>query len=163
MLCSACGRNPAKTYLKRTGDKELKLELCPACYQALYPERQSDDFFTSFLGNVGSGKKECSACGSTLEDYRRTGLLGCAYCYTAFRDEILPTISFIQGKVRHEGKEPSAGAAEKYDMVREIAYQQENLREKIRLAKEAGDEDEVRRLKQQLAKLNQKLSGGEGV
>ncbi|MDE6677286.1 MAG: hypothetical protein K2K12_06225, partial [Clostridia bacterium] len=62
-LCTNCGRNPAKEYVRKSEGKELKLFLCPSCYEALYPDAGEDDFFTSFLGNVGA-KKSCPACGT---------------------------------------------------------------------------------------------------
>lgn len=48
--------------------------------------------------------KVCSVCGTTIEDFRRTGLLGCTNCYRVFREEILPAVRNMQGALQHEGK-----------------------------------------------------------
>lgn len=160
MLCNGCGKNPAQLYLKRTGDKEIRLHLCPECYQRLYGDKTADDFFTSFLNSAGGRQKACPACGSTLEDFRRTGLLGCATCYSAFREELMPTVRHIQGRVTHEGRAPSADAYEDYDVVRGLVHEQQRLEERIEEAKRAGNRAETAQLREQLRAINRKLYRG---
>ena len=41
-------------------------------------------------------EKTCPRCGMKLGEFRKTGLLGCAGCYCAFREEILPTVRRVQ-------------------------------------------------------------------
>lgn len=160
MLCTNCGKSPAKTYIKKTEGRETKLFLCPACYAKLYTERQ-DDFFTSFMGNVGREQKSCPACGTTLEDFKNTGLLGCAHCYTAFREELTPTVRYVhQGGVRHEGKSPSADAEENYDIVRELVREQEEIKEQYDLAVREQDFARAETLKARLIEINRKLHRG---
>lgn len=109
MKCKCCGKT-AKTYtVERSGNK-ITVELCESCYNRLYGN-----------GAVGEGKrtvrKECPACGTTYEDFRRTWLLGCAECYNAFRGELTPMLGYIQRGAYHKGKVP-AGAGEAYDDLR---------------------------------------------
>ena len=114
MLCENCGKNPAQKFIRKTGGREIVVELCPACYRTLYPEKEND-FFPAFLGSGVSAEKACPACGTTMAEFRRTGLLGCAYCYSAFREELLETVRNMhnmQGEVRHTGKRPEASAEE---------------------------------------------------
>lgn len=160
MLCTNCGKNPAREYARKAGGKELKLLLCPACYESLYPASGEDDFFTSFLGNTGA-KKSCPACGTTLDSFRATGLLGCAYCYTAFREELTPTVKYIQGKIRHEGKAPDADAEEKYDLVRELVREQEEVKSNLERALQEQDYGTAELYKVRLKEINHKLYGGE--
>ena len=61
MKCTQCGR-PASKYQIAAGGKTREAVLCPACYAAL---------------TAREGRR-CPACGMTLEEYRRTGLVGCA-------------------------------------------------------------------------------------
>lgn len=159
MLCSNCGRNSAKEYVRKADGRDLRLTLCPSCYDALYPSGE-DDFFTSFLGNTGA-KKSCSACGTTLDNFRATGLLGCAYCYTAFREELTPTVKYIQGKIRHEGKSPDSAAVEKYDMVRELVREQEEVKSNLERAIQEQDYGTAELYKVRLKEINHKLYGGE--
>lgn len=139
------------------------MNLCAACYEKLYPEREEEgDFFASFVGGEEKGGNRCPACGTTLEDFRHTGLLGCAYCYTAFRAELLPAVHYAQGKLQHEGKAPSGRADEQYDLIRELVHEQERLKTCIRAAEAEGDDFVVRKLKGRLAEINRRLYGGEG-
>lgn len=155
-LCTNCGKNPAGEYVKKSEGREYKLFLCSSCYASLYPDTGEDDFFTSFLGNVGA-KKSCPACGTTLDDFRGTGLLGCAYCYTAFREELTPTVKYIHGSIRHEGKCPDTGAAEKYELVRE----QEDAKKNLERALAEENYAAADRYRNELREINRKLNGGD--
>lgn len=159
-LCTNCGKHAAKEYVRKTEGKEKKLFLCSACYEALYADSGEDDFFTSFLGNTGA-KKSCSACGTTLDGFRSAGLLGCAYCYTAFREELKPTVKYIQGKLCHEGKTPDWGAEERYDTVRALVREQEETKENLERAMQERDYNSAARYREQLIEINRKLYGGE--
>ena len=159
-LCTNCGRNPAKEYVRKSEGKELKLFLCPSCYEALYPDAGEDDFFTSFLGNVGA-KKSCPACGTTLDEFRSSGLLGCAYCYTAFREELTPTVKYIHGNIQHLGKFPDTDAEETYDAVRALVREQEEAKEKLERALAEEDYAAADRYRLELKEISRKLYGGE--
>lgn len=162
MFCVCCGRNAAEMYKRNVEGKEVPLQLCASCYQKLYPEREEEgDFFASFVGGTGEGTRSCPDCGTTLEDFRHTGLLGCAFCYTAFREELLPTVRYAQGKLQHAGKAPSGEAEEKYDLVRELVHEQERLKAQIGAATASGDETKVRELQSRLSEVNRRLYGGE--
>ena len=153
MTCVNCGNNSAQLYERMVGGKESTLCLCPACYRKLYPEGDAIDLFTQFLGNTGGRRsKACPSCGTTLGDFRKTGLVGCAECYDAFRDDFLPSIRYIQRDVVHRGKQPNEFAGTKYDMVRELV--QEQARVRLELDKAMLDED-FRRAKELKARLRQ--------
>ncbi len=160
MLCENCGKNPAQKFIRKTGGREIVVELCPACYRTLYPEKEND-FFPALLGSGVSAEKACPACGTTMAEFRRTGLLGCAYCYSAFREELLETVRNMhnmQGEVRHTGKRPEASAEEKYDQARDYAARREALIEQLEEAMRTGDYAAARTLQKQLRTLNQDLS-----
>ena len=96
-----------------------------------------------------------------MAEFRRTGLLGCAYCYSAFREELLETVRNMhnmQGEVRHTGKRPEASAEEKYDQARDYAARREALIEQLEEAMRTGDYAAARTLQKQLRTLNQDLS-----
>ena len=63
-----------------------------------------NDAVCSWLFGNPAPKKVCPVCGTTYSDYEKTGLLGCASCYDVFKEELLPAIRAIQGKVQHVGK-----------------------------------------------------------
>jgi protein arginine kinase activator len=51
--------------------------------------------------------KSCTGCGLTFAQFRQTGRVGCAMCYTAFEAELSPLIERAQnGGTHHGGKTP---------------------------------------------------------
>ena len=91
----------------------------------------------------------CPRCGTTIEEFRRTGLLGCAECYSVFREEILSTVLRVQGKTRHEGDIPAV-KEEKYSFMLE----QQHLKEEIERAMRERRYAEAEELKQRLKESN---------
>lgn len=160
MRCSICGNDLAKTYIRKTDGRDVELTLCPACYELHYPA-EGGDFFASFVGHTRGRSRACPSCGMTLEEFRVTGLLGCADCYQAFREDLLPTIRSIQGKTCHAGKAPSGEAEEKYDLVIELVKRQEELRLRVKEAEHVGDEAAANRWRAELDEVNRRLYGGE--
>ncbi len=159
MICANCGEDSAQLFKRTVDGKELSLVLCPVCYKKLYPEGDAADMFTHFLGNTGARRsKACPSCGTTLGEYRKTGLLGCADCYTAFREELLSSIRFIQRDVVHRGKQPDDLAGSKYDEARELILEQESVRAEIDRALLSGDYKKAEALRLRLKEIDDKLS-----
>lgn len=49
----------------------------------------------------------CGSCGLTYDQFRKTGLLGCPECYTAFEAALMPLLERAhEGAERHLGKVP---------------------------------------------------------
>jgi len=42
-------------------------------------------------------QRACAACGTTLEHFARTGLLGCARCYVVFAREVEAAVEAVHG------------------------------------------------------------------
>ncbi len=162
MRCSVCGSDRAKIFTRQAEGKELRLTLCPDCYARLYPTEESDDFLTSFVGHTErKTRKECPSCGTTLDDFSRTGLLGCAHCYETFREELMPTVRYLQGKTVHVGKTPGGAAEADYDALSALVREQEYLRDAIREAEKEGESGRAAELRAALDAVNRKLYKGE--
>lgn len=89
----------------------------------------------------------CPVCGTTIDDFRRTGLLGCAECYRVFRDEVLVAVRRVQGEGCHRGKVP-ATKAEKYALMRRQQKLKEMLEEAMRQGRYAEAEEYKRDLRE---------------
>ena len=90
----------------------------------------------------------------TLESFRKTGLLGCKDCYTAFRAEINNSIRYCQWDSLHRGKKTGVVSEEIYDLVRE----QEYTRAQIDKAFSAGEYKLAEELTRRLQEIHEKLS-----
>ena len=108
MLCTNCKKREA-THTVCENDGE-ELHLCDGCFERLGGAAaylgDGPDFFVNFLPPEKDVALKCPVCGTTLSDYTRTGLVGCAACYDTFRDELMPVIRRIHGRTQHEGKRP---------------------------------------------------------
>lgn len=140
MVCTQCGR-PASRYHIAAGGKEYDAVLCPECYAALTAARAE--------------ARSCPSCGMAFEDYRRTGLVGCAECYRFFRRELTPAVKGIQGGTAHTGKTPGADAGENYELFLERARLRGRLEEALR----RGDDREAERLGEAIRSLNKAIRG----
>ncbi len=147
MICSNCGKENATEYERTEGGKTTTVRLCAACYDLLFGK---------------SKERACPVCGATFSDYKRTGLVGCAECYAAFREELLPVIRRVQqGNDRHDGKAPSGLADAKYDRVRYLVDQQATLREMLAEAQRNGESRRAEKLREELSRINKELYGGD--
>ena len=119
MLCQHCKKNEATTHVKTMiNGKYAEYRLCSECahelgYDSMFPDFTTDfggllsSFFSNALPAI-SGAAHCKSCGSTLNDIKRTGKVGCADCYDTFFSELMPTIRSIHGDTDHKGKRPGA-------------------------------------------------------
>ncbi|MBQ9679080.1 MAG: UvrB/UvrC motif-containing protein [Ruminococcus sp.] len=117
MLCQHCKKHEATTHVKTMiNGKVTEYRLCPECAHELGYDNMFSDFSADFGGLLSSffsnalpaisGAAHCEGCGSTLNDIKRTGKVGCADCYDTFFSELLPTIRSIHGNTEHKGKQP---------------------------------------------------------
>ena len=156
MLCTNCKSKTAKIYTVNVGGREKQLTLCPACYEKLYGD-SVNDLFPSLLRAAEGRDRTCPNCGTTVARYRKTGLVGCGKCYTAFREALLPVIERVQGKTLHVGKMQSDEAASKFSQMRVI----EELRVALETAMKRGNYAAVEEYRAQLKEANDALYKGE--
>ena len=119
MKCQKCGLKPADTHVKRVINGEFEeYNLCSDCAKELGYTNMFDDFanelatgFNSMLGSFFSNAlparsqaTRCEICGTSYADIVRTGMMGCANCYTIFADQLMPTIRRVHGNTTHCGK-----------------------------------------------------------
>lgn len=95
---------------------------------------------------------KCPVCGTTSEDFQRTGLLGCARCYIVFREEIGEMVRRTQKGVLHMGKIPSV-EEENYSFI----IEQQLLKENLERALAEGRYAEAEQLKERLRESNRTL------
>ncbi len=72
--------------------------------------------------------KACKKCNFRLNEFYRTGMLGCPECYRAFEPEIKAALIKIQGAVSHVGKTPRFNGVDKQLLIeyRRLLAEKEN-------------------------------------
>ncbi|MBQ3046485.1 MAG: hypothetical protein IJD54_00405 [Clostridia bacterium] len=96
--------------------------------------------------------KSCPFCGTRLDEFYATSMLGCPNCYKAFEMEIKLALKKIQGRDFHVGKTPSGVAIDK-----ELLNEYKKLLSDKELAVINGDFAKVNSLSAEIFKLKKEL------
>ena len=128
MLCEKCKKNEAKVNLITVvNGQKHEIWLCENCvkdisnipfFSSISPDGAVpfQGMLTEILSNVGNkanidnsqvNEIVCPNCGLTYDDFKKSGKLGCADCYVAFKIVLQPRIKSLQAGVKHIGKIPS--------------------------------------------------------
>jgi len=161
MKCEKCKKNEAEIHFTQVKEGEVvSLNLCRECAEqhglkgvkldsdeqpAFAPEQKSQVLkdLAEPGGETASGS--CPFCGSTLDDIKKTGRLGCGRCYFVFENQVDVLLRRIQGSSFHVGKRPGRAESQAINdqlKVRELkkrlsdAVKLENYEEAARLRDE---------------------------
>ncbi len=170
MLCQKCLKNEATVKVVQiVNGKKKELSLCQSCaiemgFEKAAKELQLPQLFGSLVLDIlkketdtappvskrQTGSLKCPYCGTTWEDFKRTGLLGCDKCYDAFHDEIKKVLKQIHGNARHIGSRPSSV---KTPVVQNLA----KLRQELKKAVENEEYEKAARLRDQIRELQNQV------
>ena len=189
MKCEQCHENDATVFIQSIANGVKKEQrLCSSC--ACDAIHEGDDSLVNplfaqsmpagvfhVLGGIPSfgaapshsaPVQTCPSCGTTYEDFRKTGLIGCAGCYDAFADHLEQIFARVQASGRHTGRKcvknadmadavDSSVAADAADAVAcpvppengppSVEQQMEALRCQLRQAVAAEDYEEAVKLR----------------
>lgn len=110
-----------------------------------------DSFFGSLFDIVDNkSSNKCPKCNTTLEHYKKTGLLGCSYCYTYFEDYLAQGIRRVQGGMKHVGKIPKSAEVEILNKrkIDDLRIKLKELVEKEEFEEAAKVRDEIKVVKE---------------
>lgn len=174
MLCQKCGKNNATVHvIKIINGNKSEVYLCEGCarekselelpLEGKFPWQQ---FFSGLMGFAPGGSAEgilpagqvrlqCSGCGLTYAQFGQIGRFGCDLCYESFGEKLLPLFRRLHGNQKHMGKIPARAGAD-LKLKKKI----EQLREKMQKKVMEEAFEEAARLRDEIRKLEQSLSGG---
>lgn len=166
MMCDDCGVRPANFLLKAVTDGGVhEKNLCPVCmakYQHRIPGLDFSNLAGILSGILEKHKQtdkpeeefdpefdglECAECGTSYAEFRKSGRMGCAACYKAFREPLDSLLMKVHGNLQHAGRMPGGLKNDasirftieklKQELVKAIAaeeYEQAaQIRDKVRL------------------------------
>lgn len=171
MLCQNCKQKPAQVHFtKVVNDEKMEIHLCEECAREHTPAGfdnpfSINNFFAGLLDiPVGYSIKgtqikqkaeyKCSACGLSFEEFKHSGKLGCAQCYTVFSDNITPILKRIHGNVYNSGKVPKRNGVT-IKLKKEI----ELLREQLNTAVKQEEYEKAAQLRDKIKELEKSNSG----
>lgn len=166
MVCDNCHEHEAEIHLTQIVNNEMTtLHLCARCaaekgVQAATPAQLP---LTGFLAQMGKGLGgdveagaggPCSFCGTTVEDFRRTGRLGCPHCYSVYEPQLRGILRRIHGSTQHVGKVYLPPEAEEADRTARLT----GLRRKLQRAIEAEDFERAAQIRDQIRALEASIN-----
>ena len=114
MRCLYCNQNEAtKTYQQTKNGKAPVQYYCMECYHRL--------FLSGNEAESESALSACPYCGTSLDEFQATKLVGCAYCYKTMWSGLIPAVIKMQGDSTHRGKMPPL-SAEDEDFLEQGAF-----------------------------------------
>ena len=160
MLCDQCGENESIVHLTRIKDNKIVTShLCESCAlaQGIEPGvAMSDAPLTDFLAQTGKALAEssatvgpCAFCGMRLENFKKTGRLGCSHCYVTFEPHLRNLLKRLHGKEQHVGKVYLPSDPSEAERRERLA----GLRRKLDRAVEAEDFEQAARIRDQIRTL----------
>ena len=165
-MCDECGIRPATIRITTivNGEKRDR-NLCSECMAG--SQRFKKDFsnlaghLNGLLDALKSGASkseepipeiECSRCGTTYEQYRKSGMVGCAQCYSDFREPLQAMMSRVHGHTQHVGRAPG-GADPQLSMKLKL----DKLRQELKQAIEQEEYETAAGLRDQIRALNAQI------
>ncbi|MDH3289888.1 MAG: UvrB/UvrC motif-containing protein [Gemmatimonadota bacterium] len=148
MQCDNCHERPAAIHLTQIVDNSVTTaHLCEECASEKGINTSASVAklpLAGFLGGTGTGVAAalpagadagaCDSCGSTLQDFRDTGRLGCAHCYAQFEPQLRELLRRIHGSFHHVGKLYLHGETTAADEVPKLLVE---LRDRLKRSIEA--------------------------
>ena len=112
MLCDVCGERDAVVQVTQVGEHGKTLvQMCERCAADRNIETTvslSKNPLGEFLLDLqketsptSADTARCNFCNATLRDFRATGRLGCARCYTAFEPSLRDLLRRVHGSSKH--------------------------------------------------------------
>jgi len=106
MNCFRCNKEGAIPYKYKVEGRVETVYLCGDCYAELSrggqvrsqtADRAGDE--ASRQGGLLGMERRCPACGTKLSSIRKTGYIGCAECFSYFRNELIPVMDKFQSNI----------------------------------------------------------------
>jgi protein arginine kinase activator len=95
----------------------------------------------------------CESCGTTHQDFKKGGRLGCEACYHVFRPVLEPLLDGMHAGINHLGKIPSRSVERKT-----VVESEDALRKALQKAVEEENYEKAAELRDRLKKLQAQSS-----
>lgn len=153
MLCEECGKKEAEVLLTTVvGGKSTTRHLCRDCVKK-YKAGDIQAVLAAVLSAMGQKQQcpdiACEKCGETYQEFQKTGMLGCPDCYHAFRKELTPLVTRVQGRAQHAGRRPPVSEEEQKRL-----QMMEDIRARMEKAVAEENFEEAAKLRDELRALN---------
>ena len=155
--CQSECENEATVHLTEIVNGQMKkIDLCEECAKEKGVTDPQGFALADLLLGLGASSEmdsagaelECSVCGFTQADFKKTGRLGCSTCYAVFAEPLEGMLKQMHKGTQHMGKVPKALRAQ-MDISKQLGF----LNEQLHKAIETENYEEAARLRDQLKEL----------
>lgn len=162
MLCCVCKEKPATVHLTQiAGEKVQKVDLCEECAKQKGVNDPAGFSLADLLLGLGASQEieqsaggadvKCPQCGFTQADFKKSGRLGCASCYTTFAEGLEGLLKTMHKGTRHAGKVPEA-----LRQSRETTDKLKLLQRKLAKAVEDENFEQAALLRDEIKQINKR-------
>lgn len=139
MHCDVCKTNPATVFLTQIVDGKMqKVNLCEGCSKEKGVTDPTGFALADLLLGLGAAQEmerggsvqKCPTCGFSQADFKKTGRLGCANCYTTFAEGLASLLKGMHKGTAHVGKVP-ARQAKSLERESQLKTLQRDLRKAV--------------------------------
>lgn len=168
MVCMGCGTGDGVIEIRHSSGKHSHVVyLCEACARErgihTVPRREPDlnVLYASLLtgGNTdrhSAEVDECTGCGTTAAEVRRSLQVGCPRCYSTFASNISTLIGKPGADPQHQGRLPRS-----LQTFRTLFVDREKLKSELRAAVAEEDFENAARIRDRLARMDRTASEAE--
>jgi protein arginine kinase activator len=116
MHCDVCKTNQATVFLTQIVEGKMqKVNLCEACSKEKGVTDPTGFALADLLLGLGAAQEmerggvvqKCPVCGFSQADFKKTGRLGCANCYSTFAEGLSSLLKGMHKGTEHMGKVPA--------------------------------------------------------
>ena len=155
MKCHHCDKQATVHLTQILNGQMHKMDLCESCAQAKGVTNPENLSIGSLMEEGAQSQDEtsspmtCESCGTTHNEFKKGGRLGCEACYHVFRPILDPLLDGMHAGSKHLGKIP-AGSKSRVKFEQSIhqlksqlqdAIEQENFEDAARIRDELRDLD----------------------
>ena len=138
-----------------------KVNLCEACSKEKGVQDPTSFALADLLLGIGAAEeiekgapaKECSVCGFSQADFKKTGRLGCSECYVTFAEGLASLLKAMHKGIEHVGKLPER-AQRTIALSQRVRALTENLQKAVadeNYETAASLRDQIKRLESELS------------
>ncbi len=166
LKCDLCDETATVHLTQILNNQIHKIDLCESCAEEkgitdpngysladllVKPEAENEE-----LSEALEAFDECSECGYTQREFKKTGRLGCPQCYETFGPLLSPALAGMHKGDKHKGKVPEH-AVERKSFEDRLSTLETELQEAIKLEQY----EEAARYRDQILELKKAQKAGD--
>jgi len=152
LKCDLCDKAATVHLTQIVNHQVHKVDLCEACAQAKGVTDPNGFSLADLLLKASlnpepeaPARLRCENCGYTVEEFKRTGRLGCPACYDSLSQLVEPLLENMHKGTRHVGKVPEQALQRKqlHDRLHQLEHDLESAIQAERYEDAARYRDEI--------------------